>query len=186
MSVIKVRCEDQRLLVTQSPVIASGDVNTDRVYFDFSEEWNNFTKIAVFFRDKGVTYYHDLLDENVEAVIPKEVLQDEGYFYFGVTGVNKDDDTQLLTSQIIKYRVVKGAVTDAVKPPEITPTDYEQLVAQMTKLGQIFNYATEDDINNLIAGDTTGNGVVNITRLNQYSQKMLRTEYTDNEYDFGG
>lgn len=186
MSVIKVHCNDQRLLVTQSPVIASGDVNTDSVYFDFSDEWNNFAKTAVFFRDKGAAYYHELVDENVEAVIPKEVLQDEGYFYFGVTGVDKDDNTKLLTSQVVKYRVVKGAVTNAIKPPEITATEYQQLLARMNELGQIFYFATEDDIDEVIAGDATGNEVVNITGLNQYSKKMLRTEYTNIEYDFGG
>ena len=35
MSLIEAKCVDQTLLITNGPVIASGDVETDRIKFDF-------------------------------------------------------------------------------------------------------------------------------------------------------
>ena len=50
MSIIKIDCIDQTLNMVNAPLIASGDVETDIVKFEFCPLWNGFLKTAVFYR----------------------------------------------------------------------------------------------------------------------------------------
>lgn len=120
---IRVSCLDQRLMLTSTPVIASGGRNENEVIFSFCPLWNDFEKIAVFYRDKDRVY--SALLENDVCTVPWEVLVDAGDFFFSVFGT-KDGITR--TSEIVKYRIVEGAITEATEQSDPTPDIYEQLL----------------------------------------------------------
>lgn len=127
---IKVSCRDQVLKITEAPVLASGGVNEVRIVFNFCEKWVGFIKTAIFYRDEEVVY-HAVLDENDTCIVPWEVCYEEGAFYFGVFG-DKDDITR--TSNIIRYKVKKGAITTDMMP-SAPPTDlYEQIIKEVANM----------------------------------------------------
>lgn len=187
MSIIKIDCIDQTLNMVNAPLIASGDVETDIVKFEFCPLWNGFLKTAVFYRSESEVY-SVLLDENSEATIPKEVLQKEGLFYFGVHGVFEG---KVKTSQVLRYRVVKGAISEEATIPDPTPDIYSQILAKIQEAGLLIYYATEGQIGQLLKGSAEGDGIINLTRLNQYHQGIKadidsHIGYTGEEYAYGG
>lgn len=128
-TLIRVKCVDQRLFVSETPIIASGGRNEDEVEFNFCPLWDGFEKVAVFHRDRSDAY-HAVISEN-RCVIPHEVLKSDGLIYFGVFGV-KEDITR--TSEVAKYRIVKGAITEGTNPSDPTPDIYAQYVERINRL----------------------------------------------------
>ena len=126
---IMVSCLDQQLTITDGPVIASGGRNEDEIRFEFCPLWEGFGKTAVFHRDGGEPYQAAITDDR--CLVPSEVLQTEGFMFFGVFGVKGD---AIRTSEVIKYKIVKGALTEASTPSEPTPDIYEQF---LTRAGEL-------------------------------------------------
>lgn len=124
---IKVKCIDQSLTLVSTPLVASGGLNEDTVTFEFCQKWNGFSKTAVFYRNKEDVYY-SLIDDDNTCYIPQEVLQEDGTLYFGVFGSNDSGVTR--TSEILRYKVVQGAITKDIKPSDPTPDIYQQLLAK--------------------------------------------------------
>lgn len=145
MTYIEVDCQDQDLTVVDAPLIASGDVLTDKVHFTFCPKWDGFAKTAVFYRD-GVDNLEVLIDENNECIIPKEVLQEEGTFYFGVFGIK---DNSVKTSEVMRYRVKHGAVSGTVAP-EPTPDIYTQIMSRMSIIDENVRYMTDSEIDEIL------------------------------------
>ena len=108
---IRVRCDNQVISYVEKPFITSGDVNEDRIVFEFCPMWDGLVKTAVFYRSQA-DVYHVLLDADDSCVIPHEVLKSPGPMYFGVFG-NQGD--RVKTSDIIQYTVRQGAITEATK-----------------------------------------------------------------------
>lgn len=164
-TLIDVSCTDQELVVTDAPpVIASGDVQTDKVRFEFCSKWDGMVKTAVFYRD-GVNPINVLVDSDSECIIPQEVLKDEGTFWFGVMGVK---DGKVKTSEVLKYKVKKGAVTTGTAVPDPTPDIYAQLITLIQEAGILFTRATQAEIEAILGDGAEGTGVITVSRLNQY------------------
>lgn len=125
MSTIKIKCIEQTLQIINTPKIASGVQQVNSMQFEFCPTWEGFAKTAVFYRNENEVY--NVLLANDECVIPNEVLQDQGRFYFGVFGI-KDD--LRLTSEVLKYDIVKGSFILGQEPEEPTPSIYEQILTQ--------------------------------------------------------
>lgn len=126
-TVIRVSCIDQQLKAVASPLLASGGLNEAVVAFDFCEKWDGFAKTGVFYRDEEDVYY-SLLDENDECIIPHEVYDEPGTFYFTVFG---DKDSIRRTASTLRYKAYKGVVGDAMKPSDPTPDVYDQIMAKL-------------------------------------------------------
>lgn len=106
MSDINVFVDDQQMTITNNPVIASGGVNEDYVVFTFSEEWDDFEKVACFYKDgEEENIVEMIIDENNKALIPHEVTDEPGKFWFGVVGINNDIT---YTSEVLWYDLRKG------------------------------------------------------------------------------
>ena len=133
-TIIKVKCIDQSLTLVGTPLVASGGKNEDVAQFEFCEKWDGYAKTATFYQDEKHVYY-SLIDEKDTCVIPWEVLQKEGYIYFGVFG-SKDNVTR--TSQILKYKVVKGAITENIEPSDPTPDIYQQMLVEAKRIRDYF------------------------------------------------
>lgn len=139
---LSVACEDQVLSFVETPFITSGDVNEDTVVFEFSSEWEGFTKTAVFYRNESEVF-HVLLKDN-SCIIPHEVLANPGVLYFGVFG-NLDD--RVKTSEIITYTIRRGAVTEATKVSDPTPDIYAQLLTRYEEIMDVKIRADNGEFN---------------------------------------
>ena len=129
-TIIKMRCIDQVLIFESTPVVASGGLEEDVLQVSFCTKWDGMAKTAVFWRTED-NVFHVVLDDEDSCVIPREVLVDEGVLYFGLFGVSADGRQR--TSEVARYNVIKGAITEGTKPSDPTPDIYTQLLA---------NYAT--------------------------------------------
>lgn len=107
MSTINVSCVDQVLSFTNMPVIASGDVNADKINFTFDSAWDGYTKTCVFYRQK-YDYFYGFIDNNGDVTVPSALLATPGKITFGVSGYK---DTTVRTSNVLSYAIVEGAYT---------------------------------------------------------------------------
>lgn len=130
---IEITCTDQVLSIVTKPKVTSGGVNEDRIHVTFSEEWDGFQKTATFFRNSDAIYNREL-DENDECLIPAIVLTDPGTIYISIYG-KKDDIVR--TSNIVKYKIIQGATTDA-HVDEPTDTCRRPLSILINKLSEYF------------------------------------------------
>lgn len=132
-TVIKAQVEDQSLIITSLPKLASGGYNETRVEFTFCPLWDGLTKTAMFYTDKSRVYY--IVVEDDVAVVPHEVLANEGIVYFGVFGYSAD---QARTTEVLPLTVVEGAITDSTAiHQDPTPDVYQQLLLMAAETKQI-------------------------------------------------
>lgn len=157
-TVIKVSCIDQRLTKQNYPILASGGKNEDEIEFSFCPLWDGFEKAATFRLNDGEAY-HAVVSEN-RCIIPHEVLADAGWIEFGVFGV-KDGITR--TSENLKYRVVKGAITEDTKPSDPTPELYEQYMERVVHV--------EERVTNIENGGGGGGNLPPVTEKD--NEKVL-------------
>lgn len=151
-TIIKVRCTDQVLTYENTPVIASGGLQEDFISFSFCGKWDGLVKTAVFWRSEEEVY-HVLLDEADSCPIPPEVLTVEGVIYFGVFGVNEAGKQR--TSEVLRYNVAKGAITEGTKPSDPTPDIYTQLLTQYAAI--VAMYASKaDKVTGAVPGNFAG------------------------------
>ena len=125
MSEIKVQCIDQAISFLNTPVISSGNVNYDRIVFDFCSRWDGYAKTAIFYRNKDEVYYQLLTNDS--CLIPNEVLGEKGVIYIGVFGTLGD---KTITSQVLTYRIQEGAITEDLIPADPTPDIYAQIISK--------------------------------------------------------
>lgn len=123
-TIIRLDCMDQKLIVNNAPLISSGGINGNTVEVNFSSEWNEFTKSAVFFSSNYETVYEVILTDN-KCTIPVEVLDKAGTLFVGVRGVKS---AVVKTSSLVKFKVVEGAPIGNGTAVEPTPTVYQQLL----------------------------------------------------------
>lgn len=131
MSVIKVKCTDQVLTYENTPVIASGGLNENFIEFSFCNQWDGYARTAVFWRNEEEAY-HVVLDEKDSGQIPPEITDVDGVIYIGVFGV--DNEHRQRTSNVLTYRIEKGAITTGTKPSSPTPDIYTQILAGYANL----------------------------------------------------
>ena len=92
MTTIKLKVIDENIEFTSSPPVYSGDVNTIETQFEFGENWEGFTKSAVFYREIDKPYMQVLKDD--ACLIPHEVMRTQGRIYVGVFGVLDEQMSQ--------------------------------------------------------------------------------------------
>lgn len=155
MSTIKVVCIDQTLAFNNTPVITSGGLKEDFISFTFCALWSGFTRTAVFWRNEKEVY-HQTLDAEDRCQIPPEVTGEDGVIYFGVFGVNAKGVQR--TSEVLNYRIHKGAITTGTKPSDPTPDIYTQILArcQDVKDEVAVERSRIDNLIKLEPGSTTG------------------------------
>lgn len=154
-TIINVECIDQDMIITNSPVLASGGVHENYIAFKFCSKWDGLGKTAVFYRNEKEKYQSVINTEGL-CEIPHEVTASEGIMYFGVFGV-LDDATK--TTKVLKYKIKQGAMTDALlDSTEPTPNIFEQILneyqANQTRLDK-----AEADILELESGVETATNI---------------------------
>lgn len=148
MSIIRITVNDQDLVCTSKPVIASQGVEEDAVAFLFSSEWDGMGKVATFFNIANKDeVYTSVVDADGEAVVPWEVTQTEGAFYIGVYGVSGDT---IYTSNLLRYTLEKGIYTVGQESEPPTP----DIVAQLLSYAGGALAAVADETANRVSADT--------------------------------
>ena len=181
-SEIKVSCNDQVLKITESPVLAAGGLNEVRIAFNFCEKWAGFIKTAIFYRNEEDVYYA-VLDETDTCIVPWEVCYEEGTFYFGVFG---EKDNIRRTSNIVRYKVKKGAITEDMMPSDPSPDVYDQimvLVAEAIEQSKSFRAEAEEVIEatkQATAGALTATEVANESATNAQKATTDANTATEN------
>lgn len=130
MSEIILKCINHVMTTVNTPDITAGAVEYDTVRFEFCPNWNGYTKTAVFYRSEDEVYYQ-MLDSENRCTIPKEVLQSKGKIRIGVFGVMSN---KTLTSSVVTYNVLEGAITENLTSSDPTPDIYAQLVSKYNDL----------------------------------------------------
>lgn len=146
MTLINVKCIDQKLYLANMPTVASGGINETKIKFDFCPLWDDFGKVAIFYCNEDAVY-NVVIDSNNECVVPYEVLESSGRFYFGVFAINEEGIRR--TSDILAYKVVKVAFIEGQEPVAPTPDIYEQILALYAKSMQY----NETFYNNVLAAN---------------------------------
>lgn len=122
-TVITARITDQSIQLVNTPLIASGSIGALQLQCEFDNAWTGYTKTAVFYRDKAQVYHVKMTDG--KAAVPREVLVDEGTFFFGIMGVGENTRT----TEVLRMTVTQGAITTATaNSAEPTPDIYHQLM----------------------------------------------------------
>lgn len=161
MALVKIKCVNQAIIITNRPIIASGGLQENTMQFEFCDAWEGMTKTAVFYRNENEVY-NVLIDHNNECPIPDEVLQEAGTFFFGVYGVI---GTKRKTSEIERYNVIQGSLRSEIDEP--TPDIYSQLMANYSELKEDYVDVKEEYINifeNLesVVANMSARGFVNL------------------------
>jgi hypothetical protein len=185
MARIHLATDGQRLIKVEAPKIASGDRNADFLIVDFCSSWDSFAKTAVFYRREDEVYYA-VLDGNNECVIPWEVLQTDGVLYMGVFGVNNDVRK---TSEIITYKIDKGAIFDVVSPSDPTPDIYDQILTECQKVRDALNeylvIGEDPPVNRPVLWFNTGDPNTEIAVLNMIDDTNTDVQANVNDREYG-
>lgn len=123
---IKLKAIDQRLIIVQQPVIASGDIRTVKAEYELDSGWDGYALSGTFYNGKRPEESYEQPLSGGACEIPWEVLQEEGVLYIGLRGV--DDDGRVKTAAAVRYRIEKGSPRGADTTTEPTPDVYQRIL----------------------------------------------------------
>lgn len=125
-TVINAKIIDQKIQLSNIPLIASGSNGVLQIRCDFDNLWAGYVVTAVFFQEKDgkvTNAYHVPVNQGV-ATVPHEVLKEKGFFFLGFMGVAENTRT----TETVQLTVKQGAITEATAVPDPTPDIYTQLL----------------------------------------------------------
>lgn len=141
MTTIELVANDQLLQVTVNPTISSGEQNTVEVHVDFSDDWDGFSKSAVFFTSLNKNAIYEIVMTDGKCIVPAEVMEKSCVLYIGVRGVNSTN-SEVKTTSLVKYKILEGTPTGI--PVEPTPDVYQQLLTAYGKTDNSINKEISD------------------------------------------
>ena len=129
MIIINGTVTGQRLSLDRT-VVATG-ITIGQLKLSFSSEWDGYTKVAVFFKDRAKPY-RTLFNDDGVADIPSEITREVGICFIGVFGTLNN---KVITTEAIGYNFRMGAITEDLLIPDPTPDIYTQLLSAYNTLG---------------------------------------------------
>lgn len=138
MTEIHLATEDQDLIVSKAPTLASGDINTVLIVVDFDSSWDEYeAKTASFYTSKDATVYERIFVDEMTmteglktfVIVPPEVLVQKGTLFIAVKGATADG-SKVKTSEVIRYKIVEGTPASK-KTLFATPDLYQQYLQRM-------------------------------------------------------
>lgn len=131
MTIVEVNL--RAMTVKEADILVSDNVRTYFIEFSFSEDWENFSKVAVFQSVGGVPVEMALQTNTV--YIPWEVLETPNrQVAVGVYGVNENGDI-LSSMPIVLGNVNQGTDVDNEPYKEFTPDLIDQLLEWIAQGG---------------------------------------------------
>jgi len=172
-TIITARVIDQTVQLSNLPLIASGSKGVLQIRCDFDSKWDGYGKTAVFYREQGPVYH--IVIVNGIATIPKEVLADSGYFYFGIFG----DADNTRTTEVVRLTVAQGAITEATATPEDpTPDIYSQIMAayaeQCARIDELVAMRGSDGASEVSVQDEYITGTIKHNGVSAYADFTIK------------
>lgn len=140
---INIEIKGQQAHIVNQQSLISGTSNLEEIKFDFSSEWDGYTKTAVIYVDDYS------ISDSVKMLVEKDVVsaeklpdwlfREECELYIGVFGDNSEG--RRITSTIVCQKVKKGVPVDVVN--EITPDIYNQIIKIMCDTKALVKEADE-------------------------------------------
>lgn len=127
---MKVIVKTNEIEIEKNNLINSGEYNITPCEFEFSEEYNGLTKMAVF-STCSIDVKVAIL--NNRCVIPYEILENQGQVLLGVYGYESvNDELELRYSPTPKYfYVIQGSYKEG-NDPELPPkSEWEQVIEEV-------------------------------------------------------
>lgn len=118
--------------------LATDTVNYPQCKFNFSADWENFVKTALFSNNSGT---YAVLLENDACTVPKEVLT--GDFDVSLYGINTDSAYTRITTNAVSIHMEKSGFTEGKTPEEPTPDVYETIISCLAEQKQMLKTADE-------------------------------------------
>ena len=127
---MNIQVGTHEIIITQDENINAGEYNVTVCTFDFSDEYEDLTKQAVFSTCSD-TYKTPIL--NNQCTIPSEVLESQGSVLLGVYGYESSNDELVLRySPKPQYFVVSnGSYKEGNDPDLPKPSEWEQVLEQV-------------------------------------------------------
>ena len=139
----KMNIKGQQAHIVNQQSLISGTSNLEEIKFDFSSEWDGYTKTAVIYVDDYSISdsVKMLVEKNVVSAekLPSWLFREECELYIGVFGDNSEG--RRITSTIVCQKVKKGVPVDVVN--EITPDIYNQIIKIMCDTKALVKEADE-------------------------------------------
>ena len=104
MTTIGLLANGQSLTVELNPSVTSGGCNTVDVNVDFSDDWDGFSKSAVFFTSLNKNAIYEIVMTDGKCVVPSEVMEKECMLFIGVRGVNSANN-EVKTTSLVSRRI---------------------------------------------------------------------------------
>lgn len=140
---INIEIKGQQAHIVNQQSLISGTSNLEEIKFDFSSEWDGYTKTAVIYVDDYSISdsVKVLVEKNVVSAekLPSWLFREECELYIGVFGDNSEG--RRITSTIVCQKVKKGVSVDVVN--EITPDIYNQIIKIMCDTKALVKEADE-------------------------------------------
>ena len=143
MTTIGLLANGQSLTVELNRSVASGGCNTVEVHVDFSDDWDGFSKSAVFFTSLNKNSIYEIVMTDGKCVVPSEVMEKECMLFIGVRGVNSNNN-EVKTTSLVKYKISEGTPSGTGIPVEPTPDVYQQLLTAYGKTDNSINKEISD------------------------------------------
>lgn len=130
-----VQADKSQLSIVEREILVANAVEVYPVRFLFSEYWNDFTKVAIFYNDSNeYNRYSVLINDNGEVTIPHEVLTDVGALvYVGICGEGAPS-RHLPTLIISLGRIQEGICGPATETQDPTATIYQQILIDLNAI----------------------------------------------------
>ena len=170
MAQIEILLKKQLLTIQNREIISSGDVNYDTCAFTFDEEWNGFTKTAVFYQEKTNVQYA-VLNTNDICVIPAAAMAKAGKMHIGVFGIK---NTAILTSTLETIDIERGAISGDGVSTEPTDDVFLAIIAQYQRILEMMAQyeSTASQFNVLMAEQNALLESLNAFEVTELMQKL--------------
>ena len=162
MTTITARTIDQVLTAAVMPKIACNNQNTVRLYVEFDEHWDGYTKSAIFYTSKNPVPWEKPLSSDNMCLVPPEVLTESGELFISVKGVN---GSKVKTSLELRYKIEVGTPLLVISDP--TDSVYSQLLENYGSVVEeiAVERARIDNFTALAEGSTTGDAELRDIRV---------------------
>ena len=127
MTTIYVTANDQQLILTGDTTVAAGDVNTLQLSAVFSEEWDGFSKKAVFYHSSRPDDVYGAMMTDDVCVVPWEVLEGKGILNISILG--RGENGAVKTTTVVGTVLKEGARPTTKEDRDPTPDVYQQIMA---------------------------------------------------------
>lgn len=131
-----IQADKSKLTLIENEILVSNAVRVYPVRFNFSDDWDGFVKVAIFYNDssENATRYSVLIDKDGMTYVPSEVLKEAGgSVHVGVCGENPSE--KHLPTVIISLGIVQQSICDEyVEAEEPTPSIYQQILSELASI----------------------------------------------------